>query len=148
MPTSPPTIAPAAATTSDWAKILEASATKPRLAAVVRTLFLRELTDTKAVIEAPPSRLAFASDHAQDLATLVSAALGRPLKVTIEPMPEDRVLGPIPDPGAQGQPDSPAMPAMPIAENDPEDHPLVREVITVFNAKVLKKEPHKRDTHR
>ncbi|MEM7755830.1 MAG: hypothetical protein AAF297_09370 [Planctomycetota bacterium] len=111
----------------------------------MRTLYLRELTDTKAVIEAPPSRLAFASDHAQDLATLVSAALGRPLKVTIEPMPEDRVLGPIPDPQSPDQPAAPAIPGLPHTDNDPEDHPLVQEVIKVFDAKVVKKERHKRD---
>lgn len=110
---------------------------------MVRTLYLRELTDTKAIIEAPPSRLAFASEQAYDLAALVSAALGRPLKVTVEPMPEDRVLGPIPDPDNPESPDTPAAPAMPIADDDPEDHPLVQEVIRVFDAKVVKKERHK-----
>jgi len=55
-------------------------------------------------------------------------------------MPEDRVLGPLPDPES---PDQPAERAMPMTENDPEDHPLVQEVIKVFDAKVVKKERHK-----
>ncbi|MEM1184386.1 MAG: hypothetical protein AAGI53_05210 [Planctomycetota bacterium] len=110
----------------------------------MRTLYLRELTETKATIEAPPSRLAYASDHVQHLATLVSAALGRPMKVAVEPMPEDRVIGPITDPGAApgGPQAAQATSTQGGIENDPEDHPLVQAVIKVFDARVLRKERH------
>jgi hypothetical protein len=107
----------------------------------VRNLALRECADGKATVAAPPSRYAYASEHADEIAELIQSVVGRPIKLTVEQLGENEELPAIfatqPEPGATGEP-APDLAAKP--ENDPEDHPLVKQVIEIFNAKVVRKD--------
>jgi hypothetical protein len=118
--------------------VIEASAHKPRLMAVVRTLALRELTGDRAVVQAPQSRLVFATEHSREIAALVRTVVGHELTLFVEPMPEDGAAPPAPLPGkadaAAGPPETPAT----APESDPEDNPLVQQIKQLFDARVVR----------
>lgn len=119
--------------------MIEASTRKPRLLAVVRNLALRAYADGKATVVAPPSRYAYASEHADEIAELIRSVVGEPVRLTVEELGEGEELPAVfaarPDAPAPGEPANDA----PRPENDPEDHPLVKQVIELFNAKVVHK---------
>ncbi len=105
----------------------------------MRNLALRECAGGKATVVAPPSRYAYASEHADEIAELIRSVVGEPVKLTVEQLAEGEELPVIfaaqPSAEATGEPGAQA----PRPENDPEDHPLVKQVIELFDAKVVHK---------
>ncbi len=120
-----------------WSMVVEACQKQHRMRMLVGGLKLVTKDDERAVLAVSDEMRTAAQSAERDLCTLLSVAWGQSLKVELTSATGER-LEAAPQ-AVKEAPPNPAAPLPPI-----QDHPLIRDAVELFGAKVISTQPRKK----